>query len=504
MKKSFLSVMMILILVFTLIPCNKAFAASKAPTNEELKEICFFMGSMLMMQEDPYFEPNDNVDPAVALDYFYMSGKLERFFDEDTWTYELASSHYMNLMKSSFAHYSQTEILNWLESKGYYDKKSGRVTLDLMYGFGGEYGFQPISIKKNSAGYVLDGLYLCGSEETGDVLPTDKEFFGYWKYDGKQPNGRGDAYDMKGNMFIKDSYRIELVNTASGVKIASFKNMDSYTYNGKSYYQNGSTGRFDQSFKFSLSANKLTHSGKALTKPKVVVKDKDNKAVAAKSGYTLSWSNATLKAVGRYSVTVKLKAPYNGTQTLYFTVVPSAPGSAKAVLNSYNGVTFSWAKSTGAKGYSVYYKKTAEQKYTFFKRTTGTSVKVNNLAGNQKYNFKVVPYYTQNNVRYDSVKFKTVNATTLKKVDKPAVVKSNMKAKVSWKDLQGESGYQICKAQKKNGKYLVVKNYTTTKTSILIPAEKGKTFHYKVRAYKTIGKEKVYGPWSAYKSFTRK
>ena len=45
---------------------------------------------------------------------------------------------------------------------------------------------------------------------------------------------------------------------------------------------------------------------------------------------------------------------------------------------------------------------------------------------------------------------------------------------------------------------------SATAKSKVIAATKGKTYYYKVRAYKVVDGKKVYGPWSDVKSFKRK
>ncbi len=246
------------------------------------------------------------------------------------------------------------------------------------------------------------------------------------------------------------------------------------------------------------STAKYTYNG-SVKKPSVTVKDSKGNTISSKY-YTVSYAKGR-KAVGRYKVTVKFKTRYSGTKTAYFTIVPKAPSSASATLYGYDDVKFSWKKSTGAKGYSVYYK-TATGSYKLLTRTTKTSVKKANLSDGIKYTFKVVPYYKSGSTRYDALTSKTASVYTLKKMAAPTVEKyNNSKVKVKWTDIDGQSGYQISKSTSKTKTSIVSTYATTSGQSKVISTAKNKTYYYKVRAYKTVGKTKIYGPWSAVKAY---
>lgn len=103
------------------------------------------------------------------------------------------------------------------------------------------------------------------------------------------------------------------------------------------------------------------------------------------------------------------------------------------------------------------------------------------------------------------VEKKTLPALKLKKVVQKAVKKSGAsKVKVSWKTVKDKDGYQIYKMTKKKGGYAISQKYTTKKQYINLKVKKGKTYYYKVRAYKNTEKGKVYGSWSVIKKYTLK
>lgn len=100
----------------------------------------------------------------------------------------------------------------------------------------------------------------------------------------------------------------------------------------------------------------------------------------------------------------------------------------------------------------------------------------------------------------------TAAKTTTKKV---TVIKQTAKVKagkkkltVTWKKDKNVSGYQIQVATKKNfkgAKTYTVKSYKTYK-KVIKKLKAKKKYFVKVRAYKTVGKSKVYGAYSAVRS----
>ena len=76
---------------------------------------------------------------------------------------------------------------------------------------------------------------------------------------------------------------------------------------------------------------------------------------------------------------------------------------------------------------------------------------------------------------------------------------SYTKIKVSWDKIEGVDGYKVYRATSKNGKYSLVKTVADPGTASYINTGRttGKTYYYKVRAYKVIDGKTVYSKYSA-------
>lgn len=253
-----------------------------------------------------------------------------------------------------------------------------------------------------------------------------------------------------------------------------------------------------------LSGTSLIYNGKQRT-PYPIITGQDGTKLEKGTDYTVTYDSGRTK-VGRYKVVVEFcsnQKYYSGTKTFYFNILPKAPTTVTAELYGHDDVKISWSKSTGASGYYVYYKKSTSSNYTQLTRTTLTSAKVGGLTDGTYYYFKVVPYFKSGDTRYKSTQYKTSGIYTLKKIEKPSAAKSEIKVKISWKKINGATGYQVAQYQKKDGKYVKLNCYYTKDASKLFTAAKSKTRYYRVRAYKTVNGKKIFGPWSNMRPYTR-
>lgn len=193
------------------------------------------------------------------------------------------------------------------------------------------------------------------------------------------------------------------------------------------------------------------------------------------------------------------------TASIYTLRNLSAPKTVTLSLYGYDDVKVSWSKVSNANGYYVYYKKSTSSSYTYAGKTTTTSFKKANLSDGVKYYFKIVPYYVVNSKTYKDDSYKTASIYTLKKLTVPSVSKySSSKVKLSWSNINGESGYQISMSTSKTGTNIVSTYSTTTGKTKIITTKKGKTYYYKIRAYKVVDGKKIYAPWSNVKAYKLK
>lgn len=162
----------------------------------------------------------------------------------------------------------------------------------------------------------------------------------------------------------------------------------------------------------------------------------------------------------------------------------------------------SWDSVPWADGYEIYYSDSYNGYYEKLadvtKRTT-TNYNVKNLNTEHMYFFKVRAY-AKADYYYSGNYSEIVCAKTSFTTPKISSVKitANNTAKLTWAKVSGATGYEIYRSNKKSGSYRKIKtvnkgtttSYTNNKLSC------GKTYYYKIRAYRTDGKVKYYSSYS--------
>ncbi|MGN0140856.1 MAG: leucine-rich repeat protein, partial [Roseburia sp.] len=240
------------------------------------------------------------------------------------------------------------------------------------------------------------------------------------------------------------------------------------------------------------------YTGKAI-KPGVTVKDGSVKLVKD-TDYTLSYSDN--KKTGTATVTMKGKGNYTGSKKVTFKIVKKV-STVKASSAGYNSVKVSWSSIKGVSGYKIYRSTSKNGKYSLvktIKEWDTTSYKDTKLTTGKAYYYKVTPYKSSKN----GTASKIVSAKPVPATPKISSVKNSAAktATVKWEQVSGASGYEVYRATSKDGKYSKVKTIGSGKTISYknTKLSKGKTYYYKVRAYRTVNGKKIYGSYSSVKS----
>lgn len=260
----------------------------------------------------------------------------------------------------------------------------------------------------------------------------------------------------------------------------------------------------DSSGKISARA----YTGSAV-KPGVTVQYDGNALSAGNDGYSITYSNNIYP--GTATAVIKGTGSYEGTHILNFGIKSPAIAAQKTVtaqLYGYDDVQVKWSAQSVSGAtvyYKVEYKKGSGGWSTLSNGTTALSLKKTNLADGAGYYFRVTPYVKVNGTTYYGTSKTSSIIYTLKKLSKPSVKKASKKyIKISWKNISGESGYQIARSKYKNKKFSVVKTVSYKYSSYKLKTTRNKTYYYKIRAYKTVNGQKIYGPWSSVKAYKLK
>lgn len=176
--------------------------------------------------------------------------------------------------------------------------------------------------------------------------------------------------------------------------------------------------------------------------------------------------------------------------------------SLSASKASYQSAKLSWKKVSNADGYYIYRATSKTGSFKKIATVKGLKYTDSKLTCGRTYYYKVRAY---KNIKGENVKSVYSSVRSARPVlDKAAVSLSTKKNAVTikWKKVSGASGYCVYSATSKNGKYTKVKTITGNKTFSYkaTKLKAGKKYYYKVRAYRNVNNQKIYGDYSTVKS----
>ena len=379
-------------------------------------------------------------------------------------------------------------------------------------------------------GYVFDGIEVAGQKYTiGDYITIDKDItFKYlWKstapkytivydYNGGKKNGNTTTTEVVTSIDLP----ADKANFANGVTAPLDKELDYVTLNGTKlewgkWYQFKADGnntikyfwKFVPSHLNSFKVGKgnttsitLVWNRAAQSTSYKVYQSTDNKKwtviATINNGNTLTYTKTKLTANKKYYYKVEA---YKGTTKLVTSKVVTTKTAPKAATlkiksNTYNSVTFTVGKATGAKKFIIE-SSTDNKTFTAAKTVTKAGkVTVGGLNTGTKYYFRLKVCNEYNNC---SAYSKVVNRKL--ELKKPTIkVSSKAKTKMTVKvpAVAGATGYEIERSTKKSSGFAKVADVAKA-TSYTDTGLTSKTkYYYRVRAYRMVNGKKVYSAYS--------
>lgn len=252
---------------------------------------------------------------------------------------------------------------------------------------------------------------------------------------------------------------------------------------------------------FGFSANEDVVYDNACDNPTVIVRDAKGNRLNSYKSFDVQYSHDKSSVKSR-NAKITFKGDYEGETKLKYTVVLNSPKDIYATQTA-SSVLLYWSSVHDSRitGYQVYMYNRQTKKYEKLGSTADREMKVTKLNSGTTYKFRVRAYYKDSR---GCVYSNYVYITTCTKPAKTTLsVTSPSKGKVSfsWKNISGENGFEIYYSTKKNGEYKKLASYkANTVSGTKSKLKSGKTYYFKIRAYKTVGSTTAYGSFSSVKS----
>lgn len=178
--------------------------------------------------------------------------------------------------------------------------------------------------------------------------------------------------------------------------------------------------------------------------------------------------------------------------------VAAAEITLTAKAADYAKVKLSWNEADDADKYEVYRATSKNGEYSRISTTAKTAItNTKNVKTGRTYYYKVRAFVitSEGTVYSDYSKVKYAKPV-LAEVTGVKAKAGTKKITVSWSKVKGADGYKVYKYDSKAGKYKAVKTIKSGKTVKWTNSKlkKGKTYSYKVKAYRTVDGKKVYSP----------
>lgn len=250
-----------------------------------------------------------------------------------------------------------------------------------------------------------------------------------------------------------------------------------------------------QNAKVTLAKTAFTYNGKP-QEPSVRV-EMDGKELTSGIDYSVAYADNVNAGTAKVMIQAQ-SASYTGSNTKVFTIRKAAKSikvKKSSITKGYGNGTFSLGAST-ARGEKLAYALSNQSVL----KVNASNGKVS-IIGCGKVTVTVKSAASKN---YNKAKDKKITVTVKPKKCSIKSVKSGKRKQITvkWARDSKASGYQISYADNKKFKKaqsVYVKSNKTIAKTVTKKLSPGKKYYVKVRAYKTVGKTKLYGSYSGVK-----
>lgn len=180
-----------------------------------------------------------------------------------------------------------------------------------------------------------------------------------------------------------------------------------------------------------------------------------------------------------------------------FMHTPTPPAEIHAISLGYNTNYIRFSSVTGASGYELYRATSSKGSYALILRSTAQSYYNTGLTTNNTYYYKVRAYRTAGSTKVYSNFSNPINLKSI--LSKPTEIYvaslGDKRIYIRFSSVTEASGYELYRATSSNGFYTLILR-STAKSYYNIGLTTNHIYYYKVRAYRNVGKTRVYSNWS--------
>ena len=221
--KKLLAVLLCLLMTVGLMPT--AVSAADELSAEEM-EALFTRFGFAAAVGGGYYAPGTQAPDGTVYYYVKMSGALQDYYNEETWSFHLPYATYIDIVDGFFAHHS--DMKNYLTLRDEYDADTDTVVI-FDGGLGDAWRWELLSTDTDASSVYLQGVFLHGLPE--DVDEDAVEYVDYLTVTAEDENGNPFSYEMP----LEACVQLTLAKTDAGYKFDGYEKIAFYEIDNHLY-----------------------------------------------------------------------------------------------------------------------------------------------------------------------------------------------------------------------------------------------------------------------------